>query len=443
MAAMQSVKTRNRPTGTRCFVRSCAVIIGIWCCSSFYTNNVFVASGGHAKDAGVIHLAPAKLTHGFASTRRANVVSAASPITAPAAVQKSWVAGVLTHVFAPVRRFLSMPTRSSTWVLAAVMAALRLGSGTPATSGWRNLLSLVQRPLMLWAWGQMALQVISLWAEVLPQESALRVTNMAGMAEIALPATILAVFVHLLAAWWYDGDRHAKLGPASSDEAVRARSVKSVLQLMVWSTYLLTVCSLLGVSLSNTVLAESIVALLAGWFGDEIMPNVFSAAAMRFMLPFSEGDWVTLDGEVDGQVEDTNFFYTRIRQTNKSPVYVPNSKLMSMSVLNNSRMTNRRIEFEFSLRRGDIPMIPKIVQDLRDMLKAHQDVDRDPSSHRLVHWRNIGDSGAVIWLSCYTLPTEKGVSFENFVRVEQSILERASKIVEENGAKFCSSIDEE
>ena len=41
------------------------------------------------------------------------------------------------------------------------------------------------------------------------------------------------------------------------------------------------------------------------------------------------------------------------------------------------------------------------------------------------------------------LGPDKGVSFENYVRVEQSILERASKLVVANGARFCSSIDED
>ncbi|CAE7607110.1 ynaI, partial [Symbiodinium pilosum] len=87
-------------------------------------------------------------------------------------------------------------------------------------------------------------------------------------------------------------------------------------------------------------------------------------------------DWVSLDGtSIDGWVQDVGSFYTKVVQWDKRPIYVPNYKLMSMNVQNNSRMTHRRIKYDLNLRLRDIPNIPQIVRDMQEMINEHEDID--------------------------------------------------------------------
>ena len=51
------------------------------------------------------------------------------------------------------------------------------------------------------------------------------------------------------------------------------------------------------------------------------------------------------------------FFLRKVIQWDKRPLYVPNFRIVQMLVQNNSRMTNRRVRFDFKLRLQDIPKV--------------------------------------------------------------------------------------
>ncbi|CAE7266635.1 ynaI [Symbiodinium natans] len=130
-----------------------------------------------------------------------------------------------------------------------------------------------------------------------------------------------------------------------------------------------------------------------GWVGREIVANMISGVVLHLTQPFAQGDWVSLDGtSIDGWVQDVGTFYTKIVQWDKRPIYVPNYKLMSMNVQNNSRMTHRRIKYDLNMRLQDIPKIPQIVRDMQDMINEHEDIDN--IQHRLVRWRGLGEYAA-------------------------------------------------
>lgn len=57
------------------------------------------------------------------------------------------------------------------------------------------------------------------------------------------------------------------------------------------------------------------------------------------------GEWIKVDGVVEGTVEEINFRSTLVRRFDKGPVYVPNADLADNAVTNFSRMTHRRIKW--------------------------------------------------------------------------------------------------
>ena len=129
----------------------------------------------------------------------------------------------------------------------------------------------------------------------------------------------------------------------------------------------------------------------------------------------------------------------KVIQWDKRPLYVPNFRVVQMLVQKNSRMTNRRIRFDFKLRLQDIPKVPAIVKEIEEMIRSHQQIDG--VTHRLVGWRQVGDYYASIWLSCYTKSTEQDIKLSHYIAVEQSVLERCTAIIYKNGADFASSTE--
>uniref|UniRef100_UPI0030FBF736 mechanosensitive ion channel family protein n=1 Tax=Hyphomonas sp. TaxID=87 RepID=UPI0030FBF736 len=73
--------------------------------------------------------------------------------------------------------------------------------------------------------------------------------------------------------------------------------------------------------------------------------NLISGILIIAEKRFIPGEWIRVDGVVEGTVEKINFRSTLVRRFDKSPVYVPNSALSDAAVTNFSRMTYRRIKW--------------------------------------------------------------------------------------------------
>lgn len=314
---------------------------------------------------------------------------------------------------------------------------------------WRNTFSagvgsirLSKNPLLLWGWCRVAIQASicfkGWWS---PHDLKAYLPH---SAKLGACATILAVawFVHRVCNFW--GERMSRgraeisdiMGSQSSLREAQVNALKIALQVVTWTISSCMAMVVMGLEVGRILLFPGITALLIGWVGRELVANVISGLVLSLTQPFAQGDWITIDGD-DGWVQAISLFYTRIVQWDKRPMYIPNYKVMSVKVQNNSRMTHRRVLFEMPLRMCDIPKIPTIVKDVQEMINEHEDVDT--VQHRLVRWRGIGSYSANIWVSCYTKPTVEGIRLRSFTLVQQSVLERCASIVYKHGADFASS----
>jgi len=315
-----------------------------------------------------------------------------------------------------------------------------------------TLLGCAEAPLILWSWAAIAIESLSgvhFQSPSKPIHGELRWVPVAlQKIQPVVLLTALAWFAHRLISWWRSkrsrgrprDDSLTLTGWESSLKEAQVHAFMVSLQVVVWTLYTLACLWVLGIEVQRVLLFPSVTAVLIGWIGREVVANILSGFVLHITQPFAQGDWVSMENEsIDGWVQNTGTFYTRIVQWDKRPVYIPNFKLMSMNIQNNSRMTNRRILFNLPLRLRDIPNIPQIVQDMQEMIIEHEDID--PVQHRIVRWRSVGTYSADIWLSCYTLPTSEGIGLRNFSSVQQSILERCSQIIYKHDAHFASVTD--
>lgn len=316
-------------------------------------------------------------------------------------------------------------------------------------SKWRlicaNILACIARgeePLLLWGWCQLSLQLL-LWtvAEFAPKFAKYHTPTVTKVSFV-VTQTALAWYLHQLATLWRDRRSRGRaeitdvMGWQSSQREAQVNALKTLIQVVVWTVYSCGVMWTAGLQLGKILVLPSVTAVVIGWVGREVVANILASVILHLTQPFAQGDWVSLEGHIDGWVQDVGTFYTRVVQWDKRPIYVPNFKLMTMNVQNNSRMTHRRVLYELKLRLRDIPKIPQIVQEIQAMIMEHEDVDN--VQHRLVRWREIGDYSANIWVSCYTKPNMEGIRLATYTAVQQSILERCSAIIYKHGAEFAN-----
>ena len=133
--------------------------------------------------------------------------------------------------------------------------------------------------------------------------------------------------------------------------------------------------------------------------------------------PFSVGDWISSpDKDIQGTVESIGWRVTRIRKFERRPLYVPNSTFTKISVVNNTRMSNRQIKKIVGIRYCDAKKLRAITDDIRDMLVKNKEID--VSKPLYVNLVNYGPSSLDIQIYTFTKTTE----WIPFQEIQQDIL---------------------
>ncbi len=119
---------------------------------------------------------------------------------------------------------------------------------------------------------------------------------------------------------------------------------------------------------------------------------------------------------------------TIIRTFDKRPLYVPNSVFSSIVVENPSRMLNRRIYEKIGLRYDDAEKVPELINAIKEMLKAHKDIDARQTL--IVNFDSFGPSSLNFFIYTFT----KTVNWVRYHEVKQDVLLQVITIIKEHNA---------
>ncbi len=117
--------------------------------------------------------------------------------------------------------------------------------------------------------------------------------------------------------------------------AVTALS-RSIISLLIIGLGLLVVLNGLGVSITPMLTALGVGGLAVALALQEPLSNLFAGVFVTLAGQIHVGDYVKLDGGLEGHVQDFGWRTARIRQTSNNVVLVPNSKLAQAVLINYS-----------------------------------------------------------------------------------------------------------
>lgn len=184
----------------------------------------------------------------------------------------------------------------------------------------------------------------------------------------------------------------------------------------------------------NTIIAFGGVGGLALAFASqEVISNFFGGFMIYLTQPFTIGDWISIpDHTIEGVVEDIGWYMTRVRSLDKRPIYIPNSIFTKLIVITPSRMSHRPFKETISLRNEDLPRLKKIIEEIRDMLEQHFDIDRGQSI--IVRFGAFGSYSMDIHINAYITVTDK----PGYMKAREDLLFKVAHIIEKNGAQFAN-----
>lgn len=205
--------------------------------------------------------------------------------------------------------------------------------------------------------------------------------------------------------------------------------VGKVAKLTVTVLIVLPVFQLLGISISGILAFGGVGGLIVGMAAKDLLANFFGSMIVYMDRPFRVGDWIrSPDRSIEGTVEHIGFRVTRIRTFDKRPLYVPNSVFTTITVENPSRMQNRRIYETVGIRYQDAQKLSVIMDDVRRMLREHQEIDQDQTM--IVNFNSFGESSLDFFIYTFTRTTD----WVRFHEIKQDVLLKVLEVIHSHGA---------
>ena len=216
---------------------------------------------------------------------------------------------------------------------------------------------------------------------------------------------------------------------ASSDRATIS-AVARLSRIVLWVVAGIMILQSLGVSVSGLLAFGGVGGIAVGFAARDLLANFLGGLSIFLDRPFAVGDWIrSPDREIEGTVEDVGWRVTRIRTFDQRPLYVPNSVFSTVALENPSRMLNRRIYETIGIRYDDAGALEQVVADVKEMLLAHDDIDKGKTL--MVNFVAFGASSLDFFIYCFTQTTD----WATYHGVKQDVLIKILKIIEGNGAE--------
>ncbi|MCB1107861.1 MAG: mechanosensitive ion channel family protein [Chlamydiia bacterium] len=210
-------------------------------------------------------------------------------------------------------------------------------------------------------------------------------------------------------------------------------TVRAVCQISRIAAFLIAILAFLqsrNVNISAVLAFGGAGGLIVGLAAKDLLSNFFGGLMIYLDRPFSVGDWIrSPDREIEGYVENIGWRLTRIRMLERRPIYVPNGVFSTISVINVSRMTHRRIRTHFGVRYEDASKLAEINAEIEEMIKNHDTIDTEKPL--MVRFDEFGPSSLNVLIYCFTKATKSA----EYTLIQQEIFFKALEIVKKHGAE--------
>ncbi|MFX1283198.1 MAG: mechanosensitive ion channel family protein [Promethearchaeota archaeon] len=144
---------------------------------------------------------------------------------------------------------------------------------------------------------------------------------------------IVGYFLKLLIRYW------AADHPETKNGAILLVGIGQIILIVL---YILSTLPILGVPDEFIIGTTAIIAAALGVASTSVASNIIGGLYIIITRPFHVGDFIKIQ-KVEGIVEEIGLNYTKIIRIDKTKVIIPNSNLMTSSILN----------FNVRLRKGD------------------------------------------------------------------------------------------
>lgn len=188
-----------------------------------------------------------------------------------------------------------------------------------------------------------------------------------------------------------------------------------------------------GVNVGPAIAGLGLFGVAVALGAQDMFKNLIAGLLILSERRFHKGNWILVDGVVEGTVEFIGFRSTRVRRFDKAPVHVPNAQLSDNPVTNFSEMTHRRIKWIIGVEYGTtIAQLREVRDGIEDYILNNDEFASPSEVSTFVRIDSFNDSSIDILLYCFTRTTVWG----EWLEIKERLAYKVKEIVEASGTGF-------
>ena len=203
------------------------------------------------------------------------------------------------------------------------------------------------------------------------------------------------------------------------------------LKILIFILGAAAVLELWGIKIGPIIAGLGLFGVAVALGAQDLFKNLISGILVLVEKRFKMGDWILVEGIIEGIVEKIGFRSTTIRKFDKSLAIIPNFQFAENAVINVSQTTNWIISWIINLQYDTtVDQLKKIRDEIEDYIKTHEDFNTELGF--AVRIDKFAESSIDMYVRCFTKTNE----WEKWLSVKERLAIQIKQIVEKNGAAF-------
>ena len=203
------------------------------------------------------------------------------------------------------------------------------------------------------------------------------------------------------------------------------------LKILIFILGLAAVLELWGIKIGPIIAGLGLFGVAVALGAQDLFKNLISGILVLVEKRFKIGDWISVEGIIEGTVENIGFRSTSIRKFDKSLAIIPNFQFAENAVVNISETSNWRVRWIITLQYDStIEQLKKVREEIEKYINSSDDYNQ--SAGVAVRIEKFSDSSIDILVRCFT----NSNSWSNSLEVKERLAIEIKQIVEKNGASF-------
>ncbi len=209
--------------------------------------------------------------------------------------------------------------------------------------------------------------------------------------------------------------------------------LKKVLKAAILIIALSAVLKVWDIDLGPVLTGMGVLGAGVALAAQDLFRNLIAGMASMGEKRFDIGDWVRVEGVVEGVVEKMELRSTLIRRFDQAAVHVPNADLANTTLINFTRRPYRRIRETIQLVYGSTP---DQIRQVRDQIETYIETSDDFAGRDrvgfYVHVFAFSDSSIDVLVNCFT----KTIDNAEYLAKKEKLLLAIKEIVAQAGTSF-------